>query len=155
MLETVIEVLPELPDTRVEDGELDDMLKSPMFRVIIVRWEIAPLVALTIKLYAPGVAVAEAETVIADKAEPPGDMGTLFWLNETDTVLGEVGRIDAERDTCPEKPVLLRLIITFVEDPTATAGFVGVMLSEKSPVTVIVTVAECDVVPYLPVTVTE
>ncbi len=36
-LETVIEVLPELPDTNVEDGELDDMLKSPTFRVMIVK----------------------------------------------------------------------------------------------------------------------
>ena len=70
-------------------------------------------------------------------------------------MFGAEGRIDAERDTCPEKPVLLRLIMTFAEDPTATAGFVGATLSEKSPVTVIVTIAECDVVPYLPVTVTE
>jgi hypothetical protein len=154
-LETVIDVLPELPETRVDDGELDEMLKSPTFTVMIVRWEMAPLVALTIKLYAPGEVVAEAETVIADKAEPPGDMGTLFWLNETDTVFGAEGRIDAERDTCPEKPVLLRLTITFEEDPTATAGFVGVALREKSPVTVSVTVAEWDVVPYLPITVTE
>jgi hypothetical protein len=66
-------------------------------------------------------------------------------------VLGAEGRIDAERDTCPENPVLLRLIITFEEDPTATAGFVGVTVTEKSPVTVIVTVAEWDTVPYLPV----
>jgi len=50
--------------------------------------------------------------------------------------------------------VLLRLIITFEEDPTATAGFVGVTVREKSPVTVIVTVAEWDTVPYLPVIVT-
>ena len=52
-------------------------------------------------------------------------------------MLGEEGRIDAERDTCPESPVLFRLIITFEEDPTATAGFVGVTVTEKSPVTVI------------------
>jgi len=70
-------------------------------------------------------------------------------------VLGAEGRIDAERETCPEKPVLLRLIITFDEDPTGTAGFVGVTVREKSPVIVIVTVAKCDVVPYLPVIVTE
>ena len=77
-LETVIKVLPELPETRVEDGELEEMLKSPTLRVTIVRWEIIPLVALTIKLYAPGAVDGEAETVIADNAEPPGDMGTLF-----------------------------------------------------------------------------
>jgi len=69
-------------------------------------------------------------------------------------VLAAEGRIDAERDTCPENPVLLRLIITFEEDPTATAGFVGVTATEKSPVTVIVTVAEWDTIPYLPVIVT-
>ena len=77
-LETVIRVLPELPDTRVEDGELEEMLKSPTLRVTIVRWEMLPLVALTIKLYAPGGVDGEAETVIADNAEPPGDMETLF-----------------------------------------------------------------------------
>ena len=70
-------------------------------------------------------------------------------------MFGVEGRIDAERDTWPKKPVLLRLMITFEEDPTATAGFVGVIATEKSPVTVIVTVAECDTVPYLPATVTE
>jgi len=47
-------------------------------RVTIVRWEMLPLVALTIKLYAPGGVDGEAETVIADNAEPPGDIGTLF-----------------------------------------------------------------------------
>ncbi len=54
----------------------------------------------------------------------------------------------------PEKPVLFRLTITFEEDPTATAGFDGVTLTEKSPVTVIVTVAEWVPVPNFPIIVT-
>jgi hypothetical protein len=50
--------------------------------------------------------------------------------------------------------VLFRLTITFEEDPTATAGFEGVTLTEKSPVTVIVTVAEWVPVPNFPIIVT-
>lgn len=77
-LETVITVLPELPAMRVDDGELEAMPKSPTLSVRITRWETVPLVALTMRVYAPGGVVGDAETVIAERPEPPGDIETLF-----------------------------------------------------------------------------
>lgn len=77
-LDTVITVLPELPETIVDDGELDEIPKSPTLRVRIDRWETVPLVALTIRVYAPGGVDGEAETVMAERAEAPGDIETLF-----------------------------------------------------------------------------
>jgi hypothetical protein len=49
-LETEITVFPEPPETRVDDGELDEIPKSPILRVRIDRWDTVPLVALTIRV---------------------------------------------------------------------------------------------------------
>jgi hypothetical protein len=77
-LETVITVLPELPETIVEEGELEEIAKSPTLSVTTARCETLPLVAFTIRLYVPGSAEDEAETVMAAKTDPPGDKETLF-----------------------------------------------------------------------------
>ena len=49
--------------------------------------------------------------------------------------------------------MLFNPTITLVEDPTETFGTDGVTLTEKSPVTVMRTLAECTMPPLFPVTV--
>ena len=88
---------------------------------------------------------------MAENPEPPGTNETRLWLNEVEIAPVPEGSIDDESDTWPEKPVLFRPTMTFVEDPTETLGLLGETLTEKSPVTVIKTVAECTKLPLFPV----
>ena len=49
-LEMVITSVPELPDTMLVDGELEEIVKSPTLRVTMIKWDMEPAVAFTTRL---------------------------------------------------------------------------------------------------------
>ncbi len=78
---------------------------------------------------------------------------TLVGLTATDRPVA-VGETDAASETVPVNPMLPTVIVDVVEPPARTVAVVGLAVTVKSEVTVTVTVAECVVVPLVPVTVT-
>ncbi len=91
--------------------------------------------------------------VRVEVALDPGVRLTLGGLTAT-VKPAAVGETEAASETLPVNPKLPTVIVEVPEEPALTLTVVGLAVTVKSEVTVRVTVAECDVVPLVPVTVT-
>jgi len=115
--------------------------------VTVVEWESVPLVPVTVTVYVPGV---ELEQFSVEVPEPV----TLVGLN---VHVSPVGDTVEARETIPLNPLsAVTVIVDDPEDPEVKETLVGLAAIVKSggAVTVTATVAECDSVPLVPVTVT-
>ena len=123
-----------------------------MLTVIVTEWDIEPLVAVTVIVYAPIGVLCCALTLRVELLCPPGVRVTVELLSD---VLGpEVGETTVERVTVPVNPLrLVRVTRLVPEVPRGRLSDDGLTVMEKSD-TMTRTETECASDPLVPVTVT-
>jgi hypothetical protein len=153
MPEMVRVEFPLAPESNMIDDGLEAILKSTTFTVMVVEWESAPLVPVTVTTYWPAGEAPVTDIVSVEKTLPP---------DVTVTLLGFVvkasppGAEDAVKATWPEnKFTLVKVIVTVPGEPdSATRLEAEEEMPKSTTLTVRVAVSNVEPPTSEPVTVT-
>jgi hypothetical protein len=121
-------------------------------------WDTAPLVAVIVTVYVPGVVRSDADTVNADELVPRGWRFNVDGARDAVGFEGErlvvrlAGVTWADRIRLPEKPFMLASVnVDVPEDPTEMESDVGLAAMPKSPMFT-ETLTKCVRFPLVPLT---